>query len=60
MAKVAPMLWVVFACASVAMAADNRAPTLQGERFKELVPFHPTAQFIIGATFNLSASRHTG
>ena len=51
-AKVAPMLWVVVACASVTMAADNRPPTLQGERFKKLVPFHPAAQFIIGATFN--------
>lgn len=46
-------VWVVFACAlRVSTAADTYAPTLQGERFKDLVPFDPTAQFIIGATFN--------
>ena len=36
----------------VSTAADTYAPTLQGERFKDLVPFDSTAQFIIGATFN--------
>lgn len=52
-AKVAILLWVVFTCAMrVSMAADAYAPTLQGERFRDLVPFDPTAQFIIGATFN--------
>ncbi len=48
-----PVLWVTLLCTqAVSIAADNPAPTLQGDRFKKLVPFHPTAQFIIGATFN--------
>ena len=48
-----PVLWVTLLCTqAVSIAADNHAPTLQGDRFKKLVPFHPTAQFIIGATFN--------
>ena len=52
-AKIATMLWVVFECAlRVSTAADTYALTLQGERFKDLVPFDSTAQFIIGATFN--------
>ena len=50
---VAVLLWIVFLCASsVSKAAEDRAPVLRGERFKKLVPFHPAAQFIIGATFN--------
>ncbi len=50
---VAALLWIVFLCAlTVSKAADGRAPVLRGQRFKELVPFHPAAQFIIGATFN--------
>jgi len=50
---VAVLLWIVFLCASsVSKAAEPRAPVLRGERFKKLVPFHPAAQFIIGATFN--------
>ena len=52
-ARVSPVLWITLLCASsVSIAADNHALTLQGDRFKKLVPFHPTAQFIIGATFN--------
>ena len=52
-AGVSPVFWITLLCASsVSIAADNYAPTLQGDRFKKLVPFHPTAQFIIGATFN--------
>ena len=51
--KITTVLWVVFVCAlRVPVAADNYAPTLRGERFKNLVPFYPAAQFIIGATFN--------
>jgi len=50
---VAALLWIVFLCASaVSKADDDRSPALRGERFKNLVPFCPTAQFIIGATFN--------
>ena len=50
---VAVLLWIVFLCASsVSKAAEDRALVLRGERFKKLVPFHPAAQFIIGATFN--------
>ena len=50
---VSSVLWTILICASsVSIAADNHAPTLQGDRFKKLVPFRPTAQFIIGATFN--------
>ena len=46
-------VWMVFASVlRVSTAADTYAPTLQGERFKDLVPFDSTAQFIIGATFN--------
>jgi hypothetical protein len=52
-AGVSQVLLVSLLCASaVSMAADNHAPTLQGDRFKKLLPFRPTAQFIIGATFN--------
>ncbi len=52
-AGVSPVLWIILICASSAsIAADNHAPTLQGDRFKKLVPFHPAAHFIIGATFN--------
>ncbi len=57
-AKIATVLrlvfvWMVFASVlRVSTAADTYAPTLQGERFKDLVPFDSTAQFIIGATFN--------
>ena len=52
-AGVLPVLWIALFCASsVSIAADSHVPTLQGDRFKKLVPFHPTAQFIIGATFN--------
>ena len=51
--KIATVLWLVFVCVlRVPVVADNYAPTLRGERFKNLVPFNPTAQFIIGATFN--------
>lgn len=51
--KIATVLLGVFVCAlRPGMAADSHAITLQGERFKNLVPFDPTSRFIIGATFN--------
>ncbi|MDA7885766.1 endo-1,4-beta-xylanase [Pirellulales bacterium] len=52
-AAVIVFLWASFECAlSRAIADDSPVPSLRGERFRELIPFQPTDQFIISATFN--------
>ena len=52
-AGVTVLIWTVFQCVCLRAGAEDSIVSLpRGERFKDLIPFHPASQFIIGATFN--------